>query len=64
MSIMNLMTNGKLLKMKNREILKFDTAMAMNELLKAAVKESGLKGEEAQTYEDDILALINDPDDD
>ncbi len=52
------MTNKKLSTMLNAETVKYTTAQKINDLLEAAAKEAGLKGDDAEEYKTEIMNLV------
>jgi hypothetical protein len=53
------MTNKKIAAMLNRETIKHQTAMAINDLLDAAAKQVGLKVDDIAEFKEEILDLVN-----
>jgi hypothetical protein len=56
------MTNKKIAAMLNRETIKHQTATQINDLLDAAAKQLGLKGDEIAEFRGEILELVNEDD--
>ncbi len=52
------MTNKKIAAMLNAETIKHETAQKINDLLEAAAKEAGLKGDDAEEYKTEIMNLV------
>lgn len=56
------MTNKKIAAMLNRETIKHQTAMAINDMLDAAAKQLGLKGDDLAEFQAEILELVTEDD--
>lgn len=56
------MTNAAIAKRQAVENIKHDTARTINDLIEGAVKQSGLKGEDADTLVSEILDLVTEDD--
>lgn len=56
------MTNKKIAAMLNRETIKHQTAIAINDMLDAAAKQLGLKGDDLAEFQAEILELVTEDD--